>query len=170
MATANELLTDSFGRVRETVHEVVAGLSEDQLAWRADDDANSVAWLIWHLTRIQDDHVADAAHAEQIWTSGGWVERFRLPFDVPATGYGQTPDEAGKVRAPGDLLTGYYDAVYTATLEFVHGLAEDEFGRIVDAHWDPPVTLLVRLVSVVNDTTQHAGQAAYVRGLIERLG
>ena len=44
-----------------------------------------------------------------------------------------------------------------------HGLGED---RVVDRTWDPPVTLGVRLVSILDDDTQHAGQAAYVRGLL----
>jgi hypothetical protein len=38
---------------------------------------------------------------------------------------------------------------------------------VVDASWDPPVTLGVRLVSVISDDLQHAGQAAYLRGMIE---
>ena len=43
-----------------------------------------------------------------------------------------------------------------------------ELEREVDQSWDPPVTLAVRLVSVVNDITQHAGQAAYAAGIIAR--
>jgi hypothetical protein len=40
-----------------------------------------------------------------------------------------------------------------------------DLDRVVDKRWDPPVTLGVRLVSVVDDDAQHVGQAAYVRGL-----
>jgi hypothetical protein len=79
--TSADLLIDAFGRTREVVHQVVDGLTPEQLAFRVDPRANSIAWLVWHLTRIQDDHVADAAQTEQVWTSRGWVERFGLPFD-----------------------------------------------------------------------------------------
>jgi hypothetical protein len=38
----------------------------------------------------------------------------------------------------------------------------------VDDYWDPPVTLGVRLVSIISDDLQHVGQAAFIRGVIER--
>ena len=138
------------------------------LTFRADADANSIAWLVWHLTRIQDDHVAGVAGTEQLWTAGGWHERFALPFDVSATGYGQTSDEVAAVSGSAELLLGYHDAVHEETLRFLGGLGPGDLDRIVDERWDPPVTLAVRLVSVVADDLEHAGQAAYVRGLAER--
>ena len=170
MTLANDLLVDGFDRVREAVQHTVEGLDEDQLSFRPHSEANSIAWLVWHLTRVQDDHVAEVADGAQIWTTGGWVERFRLPFDVTATGYGQSPQEVGEVRATAELLSGYQDAVHRATVEYVGTLADDDYRRIVDERWDPPVTLAVRLVSVLNDTTQHAGQAAYLRGLVLARG
>jgi hypothetical protein len=167
MASA-ELLTDAFGRVRELVHRIVDGLTPEQLAYRADDRANSIAWLIWHLTRIQDDHIADAAGFKQVWTSGGWAERFGLPFDDSETGYGHGEDEVAAVRVPADLLAGYYDAVHKQTIGYVSELRDADLIRIVDESWTPAVTLAVRLVSVISDDLQHAGQAAFIRGLLER--
>ncbi len=167
--TGAELLVDAFGRVREVVHEVAWGLTPDQLAARLDPDANSIAWLLWHLTRVQDDHVADAFDVEQVWIAQGWEPRFELPFKPQATGYGHGSGDVAAVRvASPDLLTGYYDAVYDQTIERVRGLGDRDFERIVDESWDPPVTLGVRLVSVISDTLQHAGQAAFIRGVLER--
>src|SRR3954470_12044608 len=168
MATGSDLLIDGFDRVRETAQSAVDGLDEDALTWRPDPGANTIAWLVWHLTRVQDDHVAGVAGGEQLWTVGGWVERFRLPFDVGATGYGQSADEVGQVRATAELLVGYQDAVHAATVDYLRTLSDDDYDRVVDERWDPPVTLAVRLVSVLDDTTQHAGQASYLRGLRER--
>lgn len=168
MGLANDLLTDGFDRVRETVQQVVDGLDEEQLAFRPDAEANSIGWLVWHLTRVQDDHVADVADAAQIWTSGGWVERFRLPYDVGATGYGHSSDEVGQIRVTAEMLAGYQDAVHHSTVGYLATLEDGDYARVVDERWDPPVTLAVRLVSVLDDTAQHAGQAAYVRGLIDR--
>ena len=89
--TSAELLVDALGRIREIVHRVVEGLTAEQLSFRVDPGANSIAWLVWHLTRIQDDHVADVAGAEQVWTSQGWVERFGLPFDPGTRAMGIEP-------------------------------------------------------------------------------
>ncbi len=167
--TPSDLLADAFGRIRGVVHDVVDGLSAEQLAFRPDSEANSVAWLVWHLTRIQDDHLASAAQTSQVWTEAGWAARFGLPLDESDTGYGHSADEVAAVRvASGDLLTSYYDAVYTETIQYVQRLDDADLSRIVDERWDPPVTLGVRLISVISDGLQHAGQAACVRGLAER--
>jgi uncharacterized damage-inducible protein DinB len=162
-------LIDAFGRIREAVHEVVEGLSPEELAYRVDPDANSIAWLVWHLTRIQDDHLADAAGTEQVWTSEGWADRFALPLDRLATGYGHASDEVSAVRVKSaELLAGYYDAVHERTIAYLERLTDRDLARIVDESWDPPVSLGVRLVSVICDDLQHAGQAAFVRGILER--
>ncbi|WP_431955738.1 mycothiol transferase [Nocardia lijiangensis] len=166
--TSVQLLTDGYERVREVVHEAVDGLGEDALTFRIDPGANTIAWLIWHLTRVQDDHIAEVADAEQVWTEQGWYGRFGLPFDERATGYGDGPDDVALVRAPAELLSGYYDAVHEQTLDFVRDLSDDDLARVVDIRWDPPVTLAVRLVSVISDDLQHAGQAAYLRGVFDR--
>lgn len=165
--TTAELLADALGRIREVVHQVADGLTAEQLAYRPQPSANSIAWLLWHLTRVQDDHVADVAGTEQAWTADGWARRFDLPFDDAAHGYGQGADEVAAVRVQSpDLLTGYYDAVCERSLRFVRTVTDADLDRIVDERWDPPVTLGVRLVSVLADDLQHAGQAAYLRGLI----
>jgi hypothetical protein len=164
-----QLLIDAFGRIRGVVHQVVGGLTPQELAYRLNGEANSIAWLVWHLTRIQDDHIADAAGTPQVWTSQGWAERFGLPFDPSDTGYGHDGEQVAAVRVEsGDLLTGYHDAVYERTVDYVGALTDDDLPRVVDESWDPPVTLGVRLVSVIADDLQHAGQAAFVRGLVHR--
>jgi len=163
---ALDVLRDLFDRVATNVHGAVDGLDEAALAHRVGGGANSIAWLVWHLTRVQDDHVAEVADTEQVWTAQGWAERFALPFPVEATGYGQGDDEVGAVQASADLLLGYYDAVHEQTLRYLDRVTEADLDRVVDRRWDPPVTLGVRLVSIADDGLQHVGQAAYVRGLL----
>ena len=169
--TGADLLADAFARIREVVHDVVEGLTPEELAFRVDARANSIAWLVWHLTRVQDDHVAEVAGTGQVWTGEGWAERFELPLDDLDTGYGHRPSQVAAVRVrSADLLVGYHDAVHQRTVEFVKGLEDADLERVVDESWDPPVTLAVRLVSVISDDLQHAGQAAFVRGAAQRRG
>ena len=122
--TIGELLAEAFGRVRGVVLEAVRGLSEEQLALRPDGRGNSIAWLVWHLTRIQDDHVAGVAGTGQAWTTEGWAGRFGLPFPPAETGYGHTSAQVAAVRVPADLLVGYYEAVHGHTVAHVRGLGE----------------------------------------------
>jgi uncharacterized damage-inducible protein DinB len=167
--TGSELLADAFSRVRETVHRAVEGLSADQLAARLDDDANSIAWLCWHLARVQDDHLADAFGVAQVWP--GFIDRFGLPFGPAETGYGHSSEKVALVRIPSaQLLTAYHDAVHAQTVRLVAGVTDQDLSRIVDEAWHPPVTLGVRLVRVISDCLQHAGQAAFIRGILLRDG
>ncbi|HEX2894195.1 MAG TPA: DUF664 domain-containing protein [Marmoricola sp.] len=165
-----ELLSDTLGRVRDQVPDVVAGLDLDQLAWRPDPGANSLAWLVWHLTRVEDDHIAEVAGTDQVWTSSGWYDRFALPFPPEVHGWGQSAEEVAQVRVGSDLLAGYHAETAARAIAYVGGLGPDDLDRVVDERWDPPVTLGVRLVSVVCEVNQHIGQAAYLRGLLERRG
>lgn len=160
---ANDLMLDSFERVRQDVHSAVEGLDDSQLAWRPSEKTNSIAWLVWHLTRVMDDHISELAGKNQLWK----VWRDKFDFDVgDDTGYGHNDEQVAKVKARAEQLLNYYDAVNEKAIEFIKGLAEKDYTRVVDRNWNPPVTLAVRLVSVINDCTQHTGQAAYVRGLL----
>jgi len=162
------LLVELYDRVPPLAAAAVDGLDRDTLARPPAPGANTIAWLVWHLTRVQDDHVADAFGGTQVWTDEGWAERLDLPLPRDATGYGAGPEDVLAVRAPADLLLGYHDAVHARTASLVAGVGADDLARVVDEAWDPPVTLAVRLVSVIEDDLQHAGQAAYVRGLLLR--
>jgi uncharacterized damage-inducible protein DinB len=167
MVNGADLLVDAFGRIRELVHATVKDLDLEALARQPGDGANSIAWLVWHLTRIQDDHLADVAGVEQVWISQGWAESFGLPLEAADTGYGHTPEQVASVAVESSALRRYHDAVHDATVAYLKTISDQDLDRVVDERWDPPVTLAVRLVSVVSDDLQHIGQAAYVRGLIK---
>jgi uncharacterized damage-inducible protein DinB len=165
---AKDILIDGYTRIQEEVHAAVEGLGPDDLNARPAADVNSIAWLVWHLTRVQDDHIADAFGLDQVWLTRNWEKRFGLELPRRDTGYGHSPAKVAKVRVDSaDLLTGYYDAVHEQSLGVLRELPAKELERIVDERWDPPVTLGVRLVSVLSDDLQHVGQAAYVRGLLQ---
>jgi hypothetical protein len=165
---SSDLLADAFERIRDAVHPAVSGLTSEELAFRPDAESNSIAWLVWHLTRIQDDHIAGLDGDEQVWTSRGWAERFALPLDASDTGYGHGPEDVAAVTADDRLLTGYFEEVHEKTLRYVGSLTDSDLNRVIDKSWDPPVTVSVRIVSVIADDLQHVGQAAYVRGILQR--
>jgi uncharacterized damage-inducible protein DinB len=166
--TSNDALADAFERIRDAIHPAVNGLSVEELTFRPDGESNSIAWLAWHLTRIQDDHVAGLDGKEQVWTAKGWAERFALPFDTSDTGYGHGPEDVEKVSVDADLLLGYFEDVHAKTQEFVRSVSDTELDRVIDRNWTEPVTVSIRLVSVIADDLQHVGQAAYLRGIVQR--
>ncbi|RBY83243.1 DinB family protein [Blastococcus sp. TF02A-30] len=164
---SSELLAYAYAQIHQTLRRQLDGLTVEQLHQRPGPDANPIGWLAWHLLRVQDDHVAEVARHEQVWTAEGWADRFGLPFEPGATGYGFDADQVAAVRIPSlDLLTGYADDVHARSAEFLRRLTDADLDRVVDRNWDPPVTLGVRLVSVLSDDLQHLGQIGYARGLL----
>ena len=171
MATTADLLVDGFGRIRENVADVLSGLTPEQLTYRVGADANPVSWLIWHLTRVQDDHVAAAFGEEQVWSTQSGAARFGLPATMMDHGYGHSSSQVATVAAAtasASLLLEYHEATYAQSVKLVSEVTDADLDRVVDTRWTPPVTLGVRLVSVLDDDMQHVGQAAYVRGLLPK--
>lgn len=170
------LLADGFDRVAGALPSAVDSLEPASILWRPSPAANSIGWLLWHLARVEDDHLTGVAAATgmdvsgaQIWLSDGWSDRFGLPYPERSIGYGQTAQEVGAFDvADADLLLGYYAAVHRRTREILASLSEAHLAAVVDERWDPPVTAAVRLVSVLNDITAHYGQVAYLRGLVDQ--
>ena len=159
------LIADALSRVRDTLHRCLPSMDAEALAKMPSPDSNHMAWLAWHLTRVQDNHLSSLAGREAMWTAEGWHERFGMS---PANdvGFGWTPAQVAEFSVESaDLLLAHYDAVFARTKEYLAGLRPEDLDRILDEpEWDPHPTVAVRLVSVVNDNTQHAGQIAYVRG------
>lgn len=168
MATTAELLLDLLGRVRDTAHRVLDDTPQDLLATAPAPGTNTVAWLVWHLTRGLDDQIAAAFDRAAVWEAGGWREGMALQLPHDAQGYGMSFDEVLLVQATAKDLRGYLDAACAAARESLSTVTDADLDRVVDEHWDPPVTLAVRLVSVVDDCCQHAGQAAYACGILSR--
>jgi uncharacterized damage-inducible protein DinB len=159
-------LVELYGRLPDLVREAVEGLDQEQLTAAPGEGANTIAWLIWHLTRVQDHHIAEVTDAEQRYLAEGWHERFGRGPDAQDHGYGHSAADVASVQGTADDLVGYHNAVHARTINYLSDLTPGALDQVVDEAWDPPVTLGVRLASLVSDCLQHAGQAAYVRGLL----
>lgn len=161
-----ELFEDAFGRIGTTVEAVLDGLEPETLNWRPGGTGNSIAWLLWHLCRAQDEQLADLAGAESVWSSGGYAARFGFDLDPSDTGYGHSFGQVSAVRLDStELLRQYHEAVLAQSVDFVRSLDGAALDQVIDTSWTPPVTAGVRLISIVDDCLQHGGQAAYVKGL-----
>ena len=163
----SDLLIDAFGRLPQAVRRAVHELDAKALNHRPYPEGNSIAWLIWHLARSEDAQIAPVAGHEQAWTAEGWSARVGLPLAVEDTGYGHDSAQVAAVQVQSaDVLLGYYEAVHARTAAFVSGLTGSDLDQVVDTAWDPPVTLGVRLISILGDGLEHVGQAAYLRGMV----
>lgn len=167
----NDVLIDAYTRIQELVHIATDGLDIEQLAYRPEPGANTIAWLVWHLTRIQDDHCSEIAGIDQLWADPEVRAATGIDRGPEATGQGDGPDDVSGVRpASVAALVAYHDAVIARTLAHLDGMSPTDLDRIIDHSRDPPVTVGVRLVSVISDNIQHAGQARYLHGILGRIG
>jgi hypothetical protein len=161
------VLTDGFGRIPELYAGVVDALDgpDDRvLHHRPGGTGNPVGWLLWHTARGQDAQVAGLSGEPQVWEE--WQSRLGMSQGLDDIGYGHTSARVDAVRIEDPaLLADYQRAVAQATADYLGGLDDDDLDRVVDEQWDPPVTVGVRLVSILGDCLQHLGQAAYVQGL-----
>ena len=160
------LLTEGFGRITELYDGVAEGLDDETLHHRPGGTGNPIGWLLWHLARVQDDHVADLADGRAgLGAVPGTVrpaQRHRRHRLRPHQRAGRRAPDRGRRAARGVPPRG--DA---ATARYLETVDEAELEREVDQNWDPPVTAGQRLVSIQGDCLQHLGQAAYVKGLLD---
>jgi hypothetical protein len=109
----------------------IAHLSAAQLRGRPHARANTVAWLIWHMARIEDVGVNRFVIDGSQVLDDGWLER--LGVGRRDVGTGMTDAEVDELSARIDLdaLRGYWEAVARRTPEVVAGVRESDLGALV---------------------------------------
>ena len=168
----HDLLVDGYGRILESMKNVLTGLTQDDLNWQPRNDCNSIGWLTWHLTRQQDAQIASLMGEEQLWINDGWHSKFHRDPDPKDTGFGHTPDQVSAFKSPdAQILLDYQSAVLERSKHYFRTLSKDDLDRELNEPWFKPLpTLGVRLISILGDSLVHAGQAAYIRGLRQGKG
>ncbi|CAM2802498.1 DinB family protein [Actinomyces slackii] len=166
-----KVLIDALGRSRERLDRALEGVSAEQANARPVDGLapriDSLTWLAWHTARAIDLQIAPLAGREPEWTAGGHSTRFDLPLPDDTEDWRHTPEESAQVEVRDlSVLTAYLDAVYSSATGFLESLDPARLDEVIDREWEPPVTLGVRLVSIIDDASQHSGQAIYARRLL----
>ena len=169
---ATALLTNALGRISQSLERALKGVTAEEMHRQPRADCNSMAWLAWHLTRVQDDHLSALAGREQAWTADGWHARFGMEPDSKNAGWGHTPEQVAAFRAPSSqALLDYHTAVLDRSKAYLATLKPADLDRVLDEpQWQETVTVGIRLASVLNDNTEHMGQINYLRGLFQGLG
>ena len=167
-----ELIVDGYDRLPDFMKEVLAGLGMADLDRQPHRNCNSLGWTAWHLTRVQDSQIADLMGEEQLWIKDGWSKKFKRPPDPDDSGYGHTPEQVRAFRSPSvRTQLDYLRAVVERTKRYLASLTPSDLDRELEEPWFQPLpTVGVRIVSVLADCHQHAGEASYIRGLLKAKG
>jgi hypothetical protein len=165
----HELITDGYGRILQVLEKGLGGLTPDDLNEQPHRDCNSMGWLTWHLTRLQDKHIADLMGEEQLWIKDGWHARFNRASDPKDTGYGHSSEDVAAFKSPGgEIQLDYHRAVLERSKRYMRSLSATDLDReLNEPQYQPLPTVGVRLISVLSDNLRHAGQVSYVRGLLK---
>ena len=164
-----ELVVDGFDRLPELVEEALAGVRTADLDRPPQPGANPLGWTVWHLTRVEDAQIADLMGEPDLWTRDGWHAKFNRPPDHDDSGYGHTAAQVRAFRSPSaKVQLDYLRATTDRTKQYLASLSPADLDRELDESWyTPRPTVGVRIVSIVADCHQHAGEAAYIRGLLK---
>jgi hypothetical protein len=166
-----EMISASYKGVLETLERALDGLTKEDLNWQSRPDCNSIGWLTWHLTRVQDSFIASMMGEQQLWIQGGWHTKFGRPPEANDAGFGQTPQDLAKFKSPDiKTLLGYHRAVLERSQRYISTLSAADMDRELQGPPYLPPKLGLRLIMVLSDGLQHAGQVAYIRGLRQGLG
>jgi hypothetical protein len=164
-----ELIVDGYDRLPELMEEVLAGVRTADLDWPPRPGCNPLGWTVWHLTRVEDGQIADLMGEADLWTRDGWHRKFDRAPDHDDSGYGHTTAQVRAFRSPSaKVQLDYLRAVTDRTKQYLASLSPADLDRELDEAWQqPPPTVAVRIVSVLADCHQHAGEASYIRGLLK---
>ncbi|MGE3536690.1 MAG: DinB family protein [Candidatus Tectimicrobiota bacterium] len=170
---AFEGLLTALERNWEMVDATLAPLDEAIMARRPTEQCNSIAWILWHMTRVVDTFIHTRLRAQaQLWIKDGWAGQFGMPADPDERGVGWTAAQVVNWSAPArSVQLGYYEALKQATRTYLRSLsdADLEVRRVI-----PPVpeprSVAAALGQMTWDNVAHGGQIAYLRGLFQGMG
>ena len=161
-----QLLTNTFIRISQVLETSLRGLTSDDLNAHPRPDCNSIGWLAWHLTRVQDRAISGFIGEEQLWLREGWHVRFNRPHDAQDFGLGHNPEDLVLFKSPDtQTLLDYHHAVLEQTKSYLKNLTESDLVQKIDHPKFP--TIGARLVAIISDNFQHAGQIAYLHGFLK---
>jgi hypothetical protein len=163
------LIVNIFDNLSMVLGRTLDGLTQEELNQQPAHDSNSIGWLVWHILRGQDLGIAGLMGDEQLWIREGWHAKFNRPPEPMDFGLGHTPEDLAAFKSPDvKTLLDYQKAVLDQTKRYLNNLSESELDKKLDHPVFP--TVGARIIAVISDNLQHAGQAGYVRGLIQGKG
>jgi uncharacterized damage-inducible protein DinB len=167
----NHVFVGLLQRATDQIKLATDSATDEQLYYRPTTNANSIAWLVWHLSRLQDLVSSNISGDTQVWHTDGWAEQFALPPDLPndVTGWGDSAEQVAAFRVERATLFGYMEAAHRVAKERVTRLTSEQLEQTVA--WGTAQTPLSgpawrALIVLLNDSIQHTGQINYIRGLV----
>jgi len=161
-----DFIRGSLRQMHSTYRDAAADLSADQLHWRANDNGCSIAFVLWHYYRTEDNIIQFVLqHQPTVWLDGGWDQKFGLDRTGQGTGMSLQDAQALRINSKEDFLT-YMEAVAQATESYLSGLDDAALQQktTVKPLGEMPVLNAIGNMCLTHGFT-HLGEIAHLRGL-----
>ena len=169
MSTFKEAIQSGLEEYLQALRRALEGLTPTEIRWQPTPHTNHIAWLVWHMARVEDGWVSRLRRQPAIWQTEGWAERFHMdPMD---SGAGQTMEE---VRAMPEIplpdQMAYFDAVRAVTRHYLAQAAEADLAQEYPHPRLGPRTGAWIVGHILVEESQHVGQVALLRGMMRGMG
>jgi len=167
-----DIVTQNFGSTLGILERTLKGLTREELDWQPKPDCNSIGWTTWHLTRVLDIMISSLTGEEELWIKDGWCSKFNRPSDSTDSGYGHGSEQLAAFKSPDtDILVGYHQAALEKAQNYLSTLSSSDLDRKIDDSWTQFMpTVGSRIGITLDELQQHAGQVAYIRGIVQGQG
>jgi hypothetical protein len=155
---------------RQEVHDLILRAASDrtdeQFVWRPNPDVNNMAYLLWHLVRIEDITIqTQFRKAPLIYEAEGWADR--LGLDPQLRPAGMTPKQVDAVVYRLDDFLPYAHRVWNNTTEVLKAMQDGDLEQPVKIRELPDVTTVGALFRtvLVGHPWRHLGEILYIKQL-----
>ena len=163
-----EFIEKSLAESNGYVNEAIKGLSTDQLAFRPQRHSNSIAFLLWHLARVEDLWINRILlGGKEIYELGGWYKKFGTPAQDSGFGYDVKTLDAWPIPKL-ELLRAYAAAVREKTKVYINALNTKKMDESKDFGWSRG-TIGSALSHLITEVGEHTGQIGYIRGIMKGI-
>jgi uncharacterized damage-inducible protein DinB len=137
-------------------------LAQDEVAWRPTNSSNSIAFILWHMTRAEDIFINRVMQGKrELYEAEGWDEKLGTPTKT----YQYTEEELQAWPVPKvELLKEYTNSVRERTLTFLKPITSKKLSEVPMPERSP-LSIGAMLSHLCNEIAMHAGQIAYLRGM-----
>ena len=170
---ATDVIKTALERNWGMVDRALEGLDDATLARQPNNESNSIAWLLWHMTRVVDVFINTRLQTKkQLWIQDGWHQKFGMSDDPANQGGGWSLEQvAAWEPPPREALLGYVQAARAAAQEYLASLSDADLeASVVSPPGSDPRPVSDLLGILVFDNVVHGGQIAYLRGYFGGLG
>ena len=164
--TVVAFLQEARQEVHDRILQDVSDRTQEQLQWRPNPETANIAYLLWHLVRIEDlTTQTQFRKAPTIYEAEGWANRLGLdPQLGPA---GLTPEQRDALAYRLEDFLPYAHRVWDSTSEVLKGMRDEDLEqpvRIPDLPEATNVGALFRTV-FVSHPWRHLGEILYIKQL-----